>query len=229
MAKPQKIGKKKKTPPASGKKSGHSERIAQVMMRNDFYSDGYKTMRLVAFIQFLVVVAVIVGVVYFVNSHKTEHVYFATTDDGRMVTIVPINRPNLTTPALMSWAAQASTEVMTFGYHDYRRRLNESSRHFTRIGWDSFMSALDKARIIEMVENQQMVVTSSPRSAPIILSEGVVNGRYQWVIQLPISVSYQAAGKNKAEKFLIDLTIVRVPQLENPNGVGIERWFQRAG
>ena len=207
---------------------GHDGKVSHVMIRNEFYSDGYKSMRTVALVQFLIIISIIVGIVYFVNNNKTEHVYFATTDDGRLITIVSLARPNLANPALMSWAAQATTEVMTFGFHDYRRRLNESSRHFTRVGWESFNGALGRSRIMEMVDNQKMVVTSSPRSAPIVLDEGVSNGRYFWLLEIPISVTYQAGNNtNKMEKFIVEILIVRVPQLENPNCVGIERWKQK--
>ncbi|HBR69578.1 MAG TPA: type IV secretion protein IcmL, partial [Rhodospirillaceae bacterium] len=129
------------------------------------------------------------------------------------------------TPALMSWVAQACTEVMTFGFNDYRRRLQEASRNFTRKGWDSFTAALQKSRIIEMVETNQQVVTAAPQGAPILVSEADVGGQYQWVIELPLIVTYQSGAKTRSDSLLVTVVVVRVPRLESPNGVGIEQWI----
>ena len=139
--------------------------------------------------------------------------------------MVALSEPNLSTPALMSWVAQSSTEVMTFGFNDYRRRLQESSRNFTRRGWESFTQALQRSRIIEMVEANQQVVTASPAGAPILQSEGLVAGRYQWTVQLPLILSYQSGNRTKNDNMLVTLVVVRVPRLENSNGVGIEQWI----
>jgi len=165
---------------------------------------------------------------YFViQVHQPENRYFATTEDGRLVPMVALSEPNLSVPALMSWSAQAATEVMTFGFNDYKRRLQQASRNFTRLGWVSFTSALEKSRIIEMVEANGQVVSAAPASAPILISEGVVNGRYQWQVQVPLVVTYQAGSSVRDDKMLVTLLLVRVPKLESPNGVGIEQWIAR--
>lgn len=199
--------------------------LGTVVVRNEFYRDGYRSLLRLAFIQGLVIIGLL-GTNYFViHVHQPENRYFATTEDGRLIPMVSLNQPNLSTPALMSWVAQASTEVMTFGFNDYRRRLQESSRNFTRRGWESFTQALQAARIIEMVEANQQVVTAAPQGAPILESEGLVAGRYQWIVQLPLVLTYQSGARTKSDSLLVTVVIVRVPRLESPNGVGIEQWI----
>lgn len=199
--------------------------LGSVVIRNEFYRDGYRSLLKIAVIEAMIIIALIAVMFYVIHIHQPENRYFATTEDGRLIPMVGLNEPNLSTPALMSWTAQAATEVMTFGFHDYRRRLQESSRNFTRVGWASFTNALEKARIIEMVEANQQVVTAAPRSAPVVTQEGLVNGRYQWQVEMPIVVTYQAGSQTRADSLLLTLLIVRVPKLESPNGVGIERWI----
>lgn len=202
--------------------------LGSVVIRNEFYRDGYRSLLKIAVIEAMIIIALIAVMAYVIHIHQPENRYFATTEDGRLVPMVGLNEPNLSTPALMSWTAQAATEVMTFGFHDYRRRLQEASRNFTKIGWASFTTALEKSRIIEMVEANQQVVTAAPRSAPILISEGLQNGRYQWQVELPIVVTYQAGSQNRADNLLLTLLIVRVPKLESPNGVGIEQWVAQS-
>lgn len=198
--------------------------LGAVVIRNEFYRDGYRILQSIAVMQAIMICVLILIMFYVIHIHQPENRYFATTEDGRLVPMVTLNEPNLSTPALTSWAAQAATEVMTFGFHDYRRRLQESSRNFTRTGWDSFTKAMDRARIIQLVEAQQQVVTAAPESAPIVVSEGVSMGRYQWMVQMPLIVNYQSAGGQRTDKLLIQMLIVRVPRLESPSGVGIEQW-----
>lgn len=203
--------------------------LGTVIVRNEFYRDGYRTMQKITVLLSMVILGLIAAMFFVIHIHQPENRYFATTDDGRLVPMVALNEPNLSTPALMSWVAQASTEVMTFGFHDYRRRLQEASRNFTKTGWGSFTAALEKSRIIEMVEANQQVVTAVPRSAPILVSEGLIAGRYQWIVEIPLTVTYQAGSKTRNDNFLVRLVIVRVPKLESPNGVGIEQWIAFTG
>ena len=211
--------------PAGGKIAG----LGVVMKRNNYYRDGYRNLQRVAFIQSIVIIALIAVHFFVINVHQPENRYFATTQDGRLVPMVPLNEPNLSNPALLSWVAQAATEVMTFGFHDFQNRLQESSRYFTTPGWASFSTALTNSRIIETIQQSQQVVTSAPRSAPIILQESIINDRYQWTIELPMKLTFQSGSKIDTRNWLVTIVIVRVPQLGNPNGLGIQQWIARAG
>ncbi len=199
--------------------------LGTVVVRNEFYRDGYRSLLRLALIQVIVIVGLIGAMFYVISAHQPENRYFATTEDGRLIPMLGLNEPNLSTPALMSWVAQSTTEVMTFGFNDYRRRLQESSHNFTKVGWESFTKAMQNARIIEMVEANQQVITTAPAGAPILQSEGVANGRYQWLIQIPIILTYQSGAKTKSNSLLVSVVVVRVPRLENPSGVGIEQWI----
>jgi len=215
----------KKPSPDTSVPVGDAETLGKVVIRNDFYRDGYRAILKVAVIQGFIIVGLILAMFYIIHTHQPENRYFATTEDGRLMPMVALSEANLSTPALLSWVAQASTEVMTFGFNDYRRRLQESSRNFTRRGWESFTDALQRSRIIEMVEQNQQVVTSAPQGAPIVQKEGIVNGRYQWTVQLPLVLSYQAGARTRDDSLLVTLVVVRVPRLESPNGIGIEQWI----
>ncbi len=207
------------------KDSGDISGLGTVVIRNEFYRDGYRSLLKMTLIQSAVILGLIGVVYYTIKVNQPQHYYFATTEDGRLIPMVPLSQPNLSTPSLMSWVAQATTEVMTFGFNDYRRRLQESSRNFTKRGWESFTQALQRSRIIEMVEVNQQIITAAPKGAPVLESEGLVAGRYQWVVQIPLILTYTAGAKEYNTGLLVTVVIVRVPRLESPNGVGIEQWI----
>jgi len=199
--------------------------LGTVVIRNEFYRDGYRSLLKMALIQTIVILGLVGAMYYVIKVNQPQNFYFATTEDGRLVPMVPLGEPNLSTPALMSWVAQATTEVMTFGFNDYRRRLQESSRNFTKRGWESFTQALQRSRIIEMVEVNQQLITAAPKGAPVLQSEGLVAGRYQWVVEIPLILTYRSGAKTSNTGLLVTVIVVRVPRLESSNGVGIEQWI----
>ncbi len=210
-------------------KDSDTSGLGTVVIRNEFYRDGYRSLLKIAMLQMLIIVGLILIMFYVVHIHQPNHYYFATTEDGRLMPMVPLSQPNLSTPALMSWVAQATTEVMTFGFNDYRRRLQESSRNFTKRGWESFTQALNRSRIIEMMEANQQVLSSAPRGAPILRSQGLVAGRWQWVVEIPLALTYQSGANAQNSGLVVTVVVVRVPRLESANGVGIEQWIATGG
>lgn len=225
--KPQKTRKPSRGQPKKAKQAdsqGDMGDLGKVIVRNEFYRDGYRLALRVAVVQSFVILGLIAAMFYVVKIHQPENRYFATTEDGRLIPMVSLIQPNLSTPALMSWVAQAATETMTFGFNDYRRRLQESSRNFTSKGWESFTRALQGARIIEALEENSQVITAAPRGAPVMQSEGLVSGRYQWIVQIPMILTFQSGSKKRSARWMVTLVVVRVPRLESPNGIGVAQW-----
>lgn len=203
--------------------------LGRVVVRNEFYRDGYRLALRVAVIQCFIIFGLIGAMFFIIHVHQPENRYFATTEDGRLIPMVPLNQPNMSTPALLSWAAQATSETMSFSFSNYRRNLQESSRHFTREGWEKFSGALQQARIIESIEENTQELTTVPRGAPILVSEGLAGGVYQWQVQIPVILTYVSGSKRRSDNWMITLVIVRVPRLESPNGVGIAQWIAVPG
>lgn len=199
--------------------------LGAVILRNTFYKDGYRTWMKIAFFEGIALVVCLVALLFVIMTSEPENRYFATTADGRLVRMVALAQPNLSDAALLSWVAQSATETMTFGFHDYKQRLQNASSYFTRKGWESFTQALQSSRIIEAVEARQQVVSAVPGSAPVIVQEGVVNGQYRWVVEMPLVVTYKSGSSSRPDSMRIRLTVVRVPTLDSPSGIGIEQWI----
>lgn len=199
--------------------------LVSVVTRNEFYRDGFRNLIKIVILEGIIIVGLILTLIVHINNAVSHDRYFATTADGRIMQLAPLSDPYLTESALVSWVAQAATEVMTFGFHDYQRRLQQASRHFTKSGWESFSAAMDQARIIEAVTAQRQVVVASPRSAPVIRQHGVSGGKYRWILEMPLQVEYRAKDQARTDNLRLRLVVERVSSLENPNGVGIQQWI----
>lgn len=201
--------------------------LETVVTRNSFYRDGYRFWMKFAFTQSVAIVLLLVALAITIAVSRPQDRFFATTADGRLIRMVPLNESNMNDAAIASWAARAASDVMTFGFHDYQKRLQDNSSYFTRRGWQTFSEALQRSRLMETVEKAQQVVTAVPKSAPTIVQQGLTNGVYRWVIQVPLVITYQSGSSKQNENLSVQLVIVRVSTLDSPSGVGIQQWVGR--
>lgn len=219
-AKPQKAQKPGADPATSG--------LGTVLVRNEFYRDGYRTLLRVVFGQALAIGVLVLALVFFASTDRTEQTYFATTQDGRLLPMVPLNQPNQSDAAILAWTTQAMTETFSFSHSDYRRRLQEASRrYFTSQGWASFTQALQKSQLIDYLEANNQVMTAVPTHAAAIQSQGteLVGGviRYYWIIQVPLTLTFEALDNKDTRRYVYVIKVVRTMELDNPSGIGIEQ------
>jgi intracellular multiplication protein IcmL len=198
--------------------------IATVLNRNAFYRDGYRLLLRLSIIQTFVIVILAAGVIALLLSIDNKHIYFATTSDGRIINIVPLDEPYKTDAEVIAWAAGTAQKVLTFGYHDYRARLQEVSSDFTTTGWDSFNKALKEANIVEAISARKLVVTMDIDAAPEIKQSDKKGGIYTWYLQFPITIKFDGDQPPAAIHTMLLLQIVRVSTLQNPDGISIEQW-----
>lgn len=200
--------------------------VATVLNRNAFYRDGYRLLLRLSVVQGIVIVFLVASIVLMAMSMDTRYVYFATTSDGRIINIVPLNEAFRTDADVIAWAAGAAQNTMRFGYNDYRQRLQQASANFTSTGWESFTKALKDGRYMEALEARKLVVSMEIEAAPEIKKKGVAeNGVYTWYVQIPIIIKFDGNDPPMAIHAMLILQIVRVSTLQNPDGISIEQWI----
>jgi intracellular multiplication protein IcmL len=198
--------------------------ISTVLNRNAFYRDGYRLLLRISLIQTVIIVLLIVAIAALALTMKPRLVYFATTSDGRIIPIVPLNDAYLSSAQVIAWAAATSQNVMRFGYHDYRDRLQQVSSNFTATGWESFNKALKEANFIDAIQARKLVVTMDINAAPEIQSEFVRDGVHTWYVQFPVTIKFDGNEPPQPISTTLRLQIVRVSTLQNPDGISIEQW-----
>lgn len=199
--------------------------IQTVLTRNDFYRDGYRFLLKISLVQGLVIVVMGAALLSLILSVETRNVYFATTSDGRIIHIVPLHEPFRQDDEVIAWVVEKTKEIMLFGYNDFRPRLQKASENFTPRGWESFTKAMQQARILEAIEARKLTVKLDISAAPEIRSKKVVDGVYQWVMSFPVTISFDGNEPPQPMAVNLHLLVTRVSTLQNPAGIGIERWI----
>lgn len=166
------------------------------------------------------VLSVLVNV--YLGTRPVEYRYFSTTPSGKITELVTLSRPIQSSSEVLAWTSQVITNAHTMSFANYAQQLDDIKPHFTEPGWRGYEEALDRAGFIKKLLGQQFVTSAVPQKAPVVIAEGLMpNGAYAWRIQAPILVTFQSASANTSQTISVEVTVVRVPETDNPKGLGI--------
>ena len=197
--------------------------IALVEQRNVFYKDSYRRVMIVLLLSILLNV-ILAGLLAYMLSNPPMPKYFATTINGRITPLVPLDMPNQSDSAILQWSAQAATAAYSYNFLNYRKELQVASEFFTPLGWRDFLQALEESNNLDAVRSKKLIVSAVATRAPVVLQKGVLNGRYSWRVQMVLLVTYQSASEFTQEQYVVTMLITRVSTLNTPRGIGIAQF-----
>lgn len=196
--------------------------LTVVSLRNEFYRDSYRKVMVILLISVFLNMA-LGTLLYYMITHPPAPKYFATTINGRITPIYPLEEPNQSDPSVGQWATQAAIASFTYNFVDYRKNLQAASEFFTAEGWQNFMQALASSNNLAAVKAKKLIASAVATGAPVIMQKGLLNGRYSWRIQMPILVTYQSPSVFTQNSYTVTMLIQRVSTLNSPQGIGISQ------
>ena len=135
-----------------------------------------------------------------------------------------LDQPAMDDTGLLTWAASAASDIMTFSNKDFQQRFIATSRHFTKGGWQGFSAQLKNSGRFDAVLKNNLSLSSQPGAAPVIREQGVVEGKYRWRVDFPLIVRSKGSDDVHEETLQVHLVIQRVPVSDSPNGIQISQW-----
>jgi Type-IV b secretion system, inner-membrane complex component len=142
--------------------------------------------------------------------------------------LYPLETPNLTHTGITNMAMNVATEVLTFGFNNADERLLRSRRLFTEEAWGRFATAYLKSGRLDRIKLNQQVLTSIATNNAVVVSEGKnKQGVKQWVVQVPTITTYQAGKRVQSQQSTLEMTLIKAPTVDHPEGVAIDGWEQR--
>lgn len=204
-----------------GSSTHRDEAVATELSRNAFARERYEFLLRIIFVLFgLLALSLAANVFY--GMRETKMRYFAVNPEGAVTEIQALDRPIQSVTQVRSWATDAIATSLTMSFANYQQQLADSRLLFTDPGWRSFENALKGSRILDTIITQQLVTSVVPEGAPVVKAQGVTDGgRYGWIIELPIVVTYESTSNKQSAKYLVTATVMRRPETENPSGLGI--------
>lgn len=193
-----------------------------VALRNEFYKDRQRIVVL-ALLLSIAINMVQLALLIYMYTHPPAPRYFATSINGRITPLFPLDEPNQSDAAVLQWANQAAIASYSYNFVNYRDELQAASVFFTPEGWNQFLDALQKSNTLDSVRAKKLIVSAVATRAPIILQKGLLNGRYSWRVQMPVLVTYQSASEFAQVNTVVTLLITRISTLNSPRGIGISQ------
>ncbi len=195
-----------------------------VEMKSSFYKDSYIRILFVLLLSITLNFGLASTILYVVTN-PPQPKYFATSINGRLTPLTPLNMPNQSDSAILQWANQASIASFTYNFKNYQNELKNASRYFTRKGWGQFLEALKTSKSLQIVKDKKLIVSAVATRAPIILKKATLNGVFSWRIQMPLLVTYQSASDFMKKNIIVTILVKRVSTLDTPRGVGISQFI----
>lgn len=206
--------------------------LATVLFRNAYKRERHLFLtKIVAALAVLSSVSTVGLVMLALRPVETR--YFLVDPEGRIRSIVPLDRPVESVEVVGNWVANAIRASFTFNYVNYRETFAEIRNFFTPNGFESFQNALIESRILPSVIQNNFILTATVTGAPVLEVQGIMEvggiSRYAWRYQVPILLTYQAPSGQQTQALLVSATVVRVPVEQNPSGLGIVQILARSG
>ena len=114
-----------------------------------------------------------------------------------------------TQPTIVNWAVDATIATFTYNAKNVEQRLPVMQQYFTAQGWTDYMNALNKSGNIETVKTDNLAVSATTMGNPKTTKHTIVDGVDEWIVELPILVTYAHANASKEAHYWIYLNIVK--------------------
>lgn len=200
------------------------ESLELVRLRNNFYRDNYRRVMKLLLIMSLAMVILVLTMAY-LFTHRPEPKYFATTQSGRVLQLIPLSSPMLSTEALLSWASQVAMGSYTYNFANYRQKIQTQEVNFTSDAWQMFLTQLKDSGNIQAVDQRKINVSAVISGTPVVVYEGMLQGRYAWKVQVPLLVTFVSASDRFQKNYMVTMVIVRVSTVQNQNGVAVAQFI----
>lgn len=213
------------------KKQGAAESVAfKVALRNRFFYVYYRKMSLIVIAAMILCVFSLVSAVYFAKR-KTPPAYVPVSSSGQIVPTYALSQPSNSDPEVMNawvsqWAMEGARKAFNYDYINFTEQINEAQSYFTYRGWQNFARSLTVSQNFNTVQQQKMIVRFTPKSAPIIKANQVVEGRLAWSIQFEAMIQYIAHdGQHQGyvQNVIVKMVLVRMSTVDSPKGLGIDQ------
>ena len=119
------------------------------------------------------------------------------------------------------WANLAAVSTYNFNFKNYQARFNRISQFYLPQTWEKVKTALNTSGLLNLTLTHKMIVSSVAQGPVIIKKQGVVNGRYQWDVLIPILVLLNNGEKTIQQKVILKMIIARVAPPSGVNGLAV--------
>lgn len=161
---------------------------------------------------------------YFQFFTRERGHFYQQLPSGETIELTELDRPNVSTKALLEWASLAATATFTFDFVNYETQLKALRDFFTADGYLNFLTSLESTKTISTITSKNLQLSAVAIGPAIVLTEEMISGYHTWRIQVPLLVRYQSASVNETHQQIVTVLVTQVPTADAPKGIGIAQY-----
>lgn len=180
-----------------------------------------KLTRLVVWLGISVIALAIALIIAMVFVTRTHREVIAATPDGRLIPVVPLDKPYVSDARVLGYVDECARAVFSHDFLHWRTTLQGSKTCFTEKGGDAVEEAL--APWVKDIVDRELTMSVSLADTPVIAKRGEFNGAFAWRVQAPISLFRRGTKVSDMPRpFLLQVVVRRVGLDQNPRGIAID-------
>lgn len=168
------------------------------------------------------------------DQHTVRDLLAGQGADGKPLmpeNAIPLNQPHRSTSAIVQWVMTATSEAFMFDKPDFNENLAATKPLFGPSGRTQYIQSLSDLGITDTLKSNKYDIRSFADGQPVLLNEGVVDGRYRWLYDVELMVTYLNRGTSGYanaqpinKKVSVRAQIGRSKDAQNRDEIWIETW-----
>ncbi len=160
-----------------------------------FQQDGYQDTIILLIIMIIIGFGAVAATAYLV-VYPLLSVEIPVDKEWRVMQEIPLELSFATVSDVLQWVSQVAPGFYSLDFNQYQQEVELQKIYFTDEGWSNYLLTLRQYPFQqESLQKQKAFITCAPEGAPIIMSQGVLFGRYSWWVQMPVSLRYSNGDK----------------------------------
>lgn len=107
---------------------------------------------------------------------------------------IPMDQPHRSAAEMSELLSQAFADAMSFSVSKYDAHLKLLSNGYSPAALSQFDAWMRGSGILDYLKKNNMQMNVSVEEPPFLLNEGAVEGRYRWLFETPVIISFVPEG-----------------------------------
>jgi len=175
------------------------------------------------------------GMNFYQATRPPVYQYVYADRSGRVMPLFAMNKPNMSTSDVTTWVSEAVTNTLSFNYSNYRTVLeNAEAKYFVPKGWASFQKNMTDSHLLQLITDNNSILTVKPTAAPKLEADGLMDGVYAWSFKIPLQLTMDGTrsdgngnlrSNSESRNMIANVIVVRQPEISSESGIGITKFF----
>lgn len=146
-----------------------------------------------------------------------------------------MSMPHRSQKEVADWLVLALSEVMSMDYEHYEPHLQQMRVGMNDHAVAQLMGFMEQSNILNTLKDQNYLLRCYVEEQPTLLNKGAVDGRYRWLYELPINLSFMPPNIKSYENtqavanqhIIIRVQVGRMPEKQGIDQLMIETFEVR--